>query len=229
GAENHPDGLAFAKDYIGVDYHNDTHSHLDALCHVSYDGSLYNGRPADSVSASGAAVETVESLRDGLVGRGVLLDMPRTRGVSWLEPGESVLPGDLEEAERREGVTVGEGDILLIRTGHARRLDELGPWDTASSKAGLHPNCAEFLADRRVWALGCDGNSDTAPSITEGVGFPIHVLALTAMGVHLLDYLVFEELAAACEREGRWEFLFVGAPLRIGGGTGSPLNPIAIL
>jgi kynurenine formamidase len=229
GAENHPDGLAFAKDYIGVDYHNDTHSHLDALCHVSYDGSLYNGRPADSVSASGAAVETVESLRDGLVGRGVLLDMPRTRGVSWLEPGESVLPGDLEEAERREGVTVGEGDILLIRTGHARRLDELGPWDTASSKAGLHPNCAEFLADRRVSALGCDGNSDTAPSITEGVGFPIHVLALTAMGVHLLDYLVFEELAAACEREGRWEFLFVGAPLRIGGGTGSPLNPIAIL
>jgi kynurenine formamidase len=229
GGREHPEGLAFAKDYIGVDYHNDSHSHLDALCHVSYDGSLYNGRPADSVSGAGAAVETVEALKDGLVGRGVLLDVPRTRGVSWLEPGESVLPGDLEESESRQGVRVEEGDILLVRTGHASRLDELGPWDTASLKAGLHPTCAEFLAERRIAALGSDGNSDTAPSFTEDVGFPIHVLALAAMGVHLLDYLVFGELPAACEREQRWEFLFVGAPLRIGGGTGSPLNPIAIL
>jgi len=229
GGREHPDGLAFAKDYIGVDYHNDSHSHLDALCHVSYDGSLYNGRPADSVSATGAGVETVEVLKDGLVGRGVLLDVPRTRGVNWLEPGESVVPGDLEESERRQAVRVEEGDILLVRTGHASRLDELGPWDTASSKAGLHPSCADFLAERRIAALGSDGNSDTAPSFTEGVGFPIHVLALTAMGVHLLDYLHLGELCGACEEEGRWEFLFVGAPLRIAGGTGSPLNPIAIL
>jgi len=229
GGRDHPEGLAFAKDYIGVDYHNDSHSHLDALCHVSYDGSLYNGRPADSVSATGAAVETVEVLKDGLVARGVLLDVPRTRGVSWLEPGDSVLPGDLSESEDRQGVRVEEGDILLIRIGHARRLDELGPWDTASSKAGLHPSCAEFLAERRIAALGSDGNSDTAPSFTEGVGFPIHVLALTAMGVHLLDYLQLDELGSACEKAGRWEFLFVGAPLRITGGTGSPLNPLAIL
>jgi kynurenine formamidase len=229
GAKDHPDGLAFVKDYIGVDYHNDSHSHLDALCHVSYDGSLYNGRPADSVSATGAAVETVEVLKDGLIGRGVLLDIPSARGVSWLEPGDSVLPGDLEEAERREGVTVGEGDILLVQTGHATRLDELGTWDVGSLKAGLHPSCALFLSERRVSALGCDSNSDTAPPVTEGVGFPMHVLTLTAMGVHLLDYLHFGELPAVCEREQRWEFLFVGAPLRIGGGTGSPLNPIAIL
>jgi kynurenine formamidase len=226
GSDSH--GLAFVKDYIGVDYHNDSHSHLDALCHVSYDGRLYNGRPADSVSASGAAVETVEVLKDGLIGRGVLLDIPRARGVRWLEPGDSVFPGDLDEAERSEGVRVGEGDILLVRTGHATRLDELGPWDTASSKAGLHPSCTPILAERRVAALGCDGNSDTAPSITEGVGFPIHVLALTAMGIHLLDYLHLRELAAVCEEAGRWEFLFVAAPLRIAGGTGSPLNPIAV-
>ncbi len=229
GGQEHPDGLAFAKDYIGVDYHNDSHSHLDALCHVSYDDLLYNGQPADSVSATGAAVETVEALKDGLVGRGVLLDVPRTRGVSWLEPGDSVLPGDLSESENRQGVRVEEGDVLLVRTGHATRLDELGPWDAAGSKAGLHPGCAEFLAERRAAALCCDGNSDTAPSFTEGVGFPIHVLALTAMGVHLLDYLHLDELSGACEEAGRWEFLFIGAPLRIAGGTGSPLNPIAIL
>jgi kynurenine formamidase len=229
GARDHPEGLGFAKDYIGVDYHNDSHSHLDALCHVAYEGSLYNGRPADSVSDTGAAVETVEVLKDGLVGRGVLLDIPGARGVSWLEPGDSVLPSDLEEAERREQVSVGEGDVLLVSTGHAARLDELGPWDTASSKAGLHPTCADFLSERGVAALGCDSNSDTAPPVTEGVGFPIHVLALTAMGVHLLDYLHFGELSGACEEAGRWEFLFVGAPLRIAGGTGSPLNPIAVL
>ena len=229
GARDHPDGLAFAKDYIGVDYHNDSHSHLDALCHVSYDGSLYNGRPADSVSADGAAVETVETLKDGLLARGVLLDIPRARGVKWLEPGDSILPEDLEETEGSQDVTVTEGDVLLVRTGHASRLEELGPWDTASSKAGLHPACAEFLAERRVAALGCDGNNDTAPSVTEGVGFPIHVLALTALGVHLLDYLHLERLANACERRRNWEFLFVAAPLRIPGGTGSPLNPIAIL
>jgi kynurenine formamidase len=229
GGRDHRDGLAFAKDYIGVDYHNDSHSHLDALCHVSYNGSLYNGRSADSVSDGGAAAETVELVKDGLIGRGVLLDIPRARGVRWLEPGDCVLPADLEEAERQQGVRVGEGDILLVWTGHATRLDELGPWDVASRKAGLHPRCALFLSERRVAALGGDGNNDTAPSVTEEVGFPIHVLALAAMGVHLLDYLHLRRLADACNEAGRWEFMFIAAPLRIVGGTGSPLNPIAIL
>jgi kynurenine formamidase len=229
GAQAHADGVAFAKDYIGVDYHNDSHSHLDALCHVSFDGVLYNDKSSDSVTADGAAVETVEVMKDGLVGRGVLLDVPRLKNVDWLEPGEHVLPTDLEGAERDEGVTAGEGDILLVRTGHGRRLEEVEPWDVASAKAGLHPDCAALLADRGVAALGCDGNSDTAPSTTEGVGFPIHVLALNAMGMPLLDYLQLEDLRASCEQTGRWEFLFVAAPLRIEGGTGSPLNPIAIL
>jgi kynurenine formamidase len=174
-------------------------------------------------------VGTIEVLKDGLVGRGVLLDIPRLRGVRWLEPGENVVPDDLKEAERAQEVSVAEGDILLVRTGHARRLDELGPWDTTKAKAGLHPSCALFLAERSVTALGSDGNSDTAPSTTEGVDFPIHALALNAMGIHLLDYLHFGELVAACEQARRWDFLFVGAPLRIAGGTGSPLNPIAIL
>jgi kynurenine formamidase len=229
GARTQPEGVAFAKDYIGVDYHNDTHTHLDALCHVSFDGHLYNRRPADSVSADGAATETVEVLKDGLVGRGVLLDIARLRGVRWLEPGESISIDELERAEREQAGTVREGDILLVRTGHARRLEERGPWDTGAAKAGLHPECARFLSERGVAALGSDGNNDTAPSNTEGVGFPIHALALAAMGLHLLDYLRLEDLTQACEEEGRWEFLFVGAPLRITGGTGSPLNPIAVL
>jgi kynurenine formamidase len=220
--------LRFAMDYIGVDYHHDTHSHVDALCHVALDGTLYNGKPSGALTAQGGAVSTIEVLENGLVGRGVLLDVPRLRGVRWLEPGEHVFPEDFEAAEREQGVTVGKGDILLVRTGHARRLSELGPWDTANAKAGLHPTTTLFLAERRVAALGSDGNSDTAPSTTEGIAFPLHALTLNAMGLHLLDYLQLEDLASACERAGRWEFLFVGAPLRIVRGTGSPLNPIAI-
>lgn len=221
--------LRFAKDYVGVDYHNDGHSHIDALCHVAFDGALYNGRSSDSVTADGAAVNTVEAMRDGVVGRGVLLDIPRLRGVDWLEPGGHIFPSDLEGAEREQGVTVGEGDVLLVRTGHTHRLDKLEPWDTANAKAGLHPECTLILAERRVAALGCDGNSDTAPSSTEGVDFPIHALTLNAMGMPLMDYLNLEDLTAACARAGRWEFLLVAAPLRIAGGTGSPLNPTAIL
>jgi kynurenine formamidase len=227
GGESGP-GLQFAKDFVGADYHNDGHTHIDAFCHVIYEGSLYNGAPATEVSTDGAATDSIEVLANGLVGRGVLLDVPRLRGVHWLEPGENVYRGDLEAAEREQGVTVAEGDVLLVRTGHTRRLAELGPWDTAGAKSGLHPAAMPFLAERGASVLGSDGNSDTAPSITEGVDFPIHVLALNAMGVHLLDYLQLEDLLATCERTGRWEFLFVAAPLRITGGTGSPLNPLAV-
>ena len=181
--------VQLAKDWVGIDYHSDTHTHIDALCHVAYAGSLYNGTSPDVVTPLGATAQTVEAVKDGLVGRGVLLDIPRVRGVPWLEPGEHVFRDDLEAAERGQGVRVGEGDVLLVRTGHARRLEEMGPWETANAKAGLHPTAMPFLAERRVAALGSDGNSDTAPGSTDDVDFPIHVLAINAMGIHLLDYL----------------------------------------
>jgi kynurenine formamidase len=221
--------MGFAKDFVGIDYHSDGHTHIDALCHVSYEDHLYNGVTAGSVSKDGASAEAIDLAKDGLVGRGVLLDVPRQRGMPWLEPGEHVFAEDLEAAEREQGVKMQEGDIVLIRTGHARRLAELGPWDTPQSKAGLHPTAMPLLAQRGVAALGSDGNSDTAPSTTEGVAFPIHVLALNAMGVLLLDYLQLEDLRRACESAGRWEFMCVTAPLWIPGGTGSPVNPLAIL
>ena len=220
--------VRFIKDYVGTDFHNDGHSHLDSLCHVSFRGKLFDGEPDTSATPDGASVGEVEIVRDGIVGRGVLLDIPRLRSAPWVEPGEQVRPEEMLAAERAEKVSTGPGDILLVRTGHNRRLNDVGRWDTTRSKAGLHPTAARLLAERQVAVLGCDTNSDTAPSRTEGVSFPMHVLAINAMGLRLLDYLQLDTLAETCERFGRWEFLCVVAPLRVPGGTGSPVNPLAV-
>ncbi|GGR47261.1 cyclase family protein [Streptomyces netropsis] len=222
-------GLHFAMDRFAMNVHGDADSHIDALCHVIYDGTLHGGVAASSVTAYGATALTIETARDGIVGRGVLLDIPRLRGVPWLDPGDHVTADDLSSAETAQHVRVTEGDLLFVRVGHRRRRGELGAWHAADARAGLHPSALEFLADRRVAVLGGDGNNDTAPSSTEGVDFPVHVLAIHAMGLHLLDYLQFEDLAPVCEAEGRWSFLCVIAALRLPDATGSPVNPIAIL
>jgi len=224
-----PGGVSFAMDRLEMNVHGNADSHMDALCHVMYDGTLYNGVPAGTISSKGAAELTIEVAKDGVVGRGVLLDIPRLRGVPWLEPGDFVTADDLVAAEQAQQVRVDQG-------GHRRRRNQLGPWDAASARAGLHPAAMEFIADRQVAVLGSDSNNDTAGSnndpagnAADQVGFPVHVLAINALGVHLLDYLQFGELVLACEEAGRWSFLCVIAPLRLQGGTGSPVNPIAIL
>jgi kynurenine formamidase len=212
-----------------MNVHGNADSHMDALCHVMYDGTLYNGVPASTVSSKGAAELTIEVAKDGVVGRGVLLDIPRLRGVPWLEPGDFVTADDLVAAEQAQQVRVGRGDLLFVRVGHRRRRNELGPWDAAAARAGLHPAAMEFVADRKVALLGSDSNNDAAGNAADQVDFPVHVLAINALGVHLLDYLQFGELVPACQEAGRWSFLCVVAPLRLHAGTGSPVNPIAIL
>jgi len=221
-------GLAFAADRFAMNVHGDADSHLDALCHVIYDSKLYNDVAADTLTSTGPTTLAVDDDHDGIVGRGVLLDIPRTRGLTWLEPGDHVSIEDLVAAEKAESVQVGPGDLVFVRVGHSRRRRELGPWKAAESRCGLHPTALEFFADRRAAILGSDGNSDTAPSSTEGVAFPVHVLAINALGLRLLDYLQFEELADMCESENRWSFWCAIAPLRLPTATGSPVNPIAV-
>lgn len=222
-------GLHFATDRVSMNVHGNAHTHLDALCHVMYDGMLYNGVPATSVTSDGALELTISVVSDGIVGRGVLLDIPRTRGVAWLEPGDHVTPDDIAAAERLQEVVAGPGDLVFVRVGHRRRRAELGPWDAAESRAGLHPDVVPLLAERQIAVLGSDGNNDTAPSCVAGVDFPVHVLAINALGMHLLDYLQLEDIAGLCEEQGRWSFLCVIAPLRLPDATGSPVNPIAVL
>ena len=222
-------GVSFAADQLAMNIHGDVDSHIDALCHVGYNGTLYNGVEPGSVTSQGARELSIDDVHDGIVGRGVLLDIPRLRGVQWLEPGDHVTSAALEAAEAAQQVRVGPGDLLFVRVGHRMRRNQLGPWDVAATRAGLHPQAMEFVAERQVAALGSDSNSDIAPSIVEDVAFPVHVLAIQALGMYLLDYLQFDDLFAQCDAAGRWSFLCVIAPLRLPGGTGSPVNPIAIL
>jgi kynurenine formamidase len=221
----------FATDFLGSEVHGNCKTHLDALCHNAYKGKLYNGKPTDSVTSRGSTVFDITTYAHGIVGRGVLLDVPRLRGVKWLEPGEAVTREDLEASERSQGVALREGDIFLFRTGHHRRRLELGPWDngyTGEGRAGLHATTMLLLHERKVAAFLPDGDGETIPSNVEGVGSPIHALQIAAMGMACADNLQFEELIEACAEEGRWEFMVVAAPLRLPGGTGSLFNPIAI-
>ena len=228
GDQADPEGMSFAQDRLAINVHGNADSHIDALCHIMYRQKLYNGVPADAVTAHGASELSIEVARDGIAGRGVLLDIPRLRGVSWLEPGDHVTAGDLAAAASAQQVSVGPGDLLFVRVGHRKRRAQLGPWDAAHARVGLHPTALELVAEREVAVLGSDSNNDTAPSAAEGVEFPVHVLAINALGLHLLDYLEFDELVPLCEEAGRWSFFCVIAPLRLPRGTGSPVNPIAI-
>jgi kynurenine formamidase len=224
--------LRFATDFLGMNFHGDCHTHIDALCHIAYGGELYGGRPASSVTSRGAQSLDIDTYATGVVGRGVLLDVPRFRGVPWLEPGEAVNREELEEVERAQGVRLEEGDILVFRTGHHRRRLERGAWDngyTGEGKAGLHVDAVPWMHERRIAAFLPDGDGETVPSTVEGVLYPIHPLQVTAMGMVVSDSLQLEDLARACEEEQRWEFMVVATALRLPGGTGSPFNPIAVL
>jgi kynurenine formamidase len=227
-------GVTFATDYVGLAFHGDCHTHMDALCHIAYRGLVYNGRPALSVMTSqGATALDVTAYCRGLVGRGVLLDVPRFRGVPWLEPGEAVGLAEILAVEAAQGVRLGEGDILVFRTGHHARRLALGAWDNGYppagiGKAGLHVDTIPWMHERRIAAFLPDGDGETVPSNVEGVLYPIHPLQVTAMGMLAADSLQLEDLAVACAEEGRFEFMVVGLPLRLPGGTGSPWNPIAI-
>jgi len=218
----------YGADYVALAPHGYATSHIDALCHIFHEGRIYNGYPAESVTAHGATRLGIHHLRAGVVTRGVLLDIPARRGVDALEPGEPVFPEDLEASEERAGLRVRAGDALLVRTGRWRWRLAHGPWDTGTVVAGLDASCLPWLRERDVATLGSDGVSDVLPSRVEGVGMPIHTVAIVAMGVHLMDNLDLDDLAEACAEEGRWEFLLTVAPLVLRRGTASPVNPIAV-
>lgn len=225
--------LGIGSDRIGVSYHGTAHTHLDALGHVSYEGGvMYNGyTPKEEVVMrdGGHARNSIHNVKNGIFTRGVLIDIPRLKGLPYLGPDTPIYVEDLEAWEKRAGVKVSAGDALFVRTGRWARRKALGPWDTSrgGQRPGLHESVIPWLKKRDVAVLGCDIPSSVAPpSVKEFVG-GIHDFALIMLGVHLFDNADLEALADAAAARKRWEFLLTAAPLPIRGGTGSPINPIA--
>jgi kynurenine formamidase len=217
-------------DTYKVDYHGFVHSHMDALCHFPYKGMDYNGHPAAVVNTrQGCTQLGIEKLKNGIVTRGVLVDIPRLKHVDYLELATPIYVEDLEAWERSSGVKISPGDALFVRTGRWALWAKKGPWSMPErGMAGLHASVIPWLKARGVAYLGSDGGSDVYPSQVTDVLFPIHMSAISGLGVALFDNLDLEAAAARAAVLNRWEFLFVVAPLPVPAGTGSPVNPLAI-
>ena len=224
-------GYEASRDYVGSHVHGLGVTHIDALCHMFVRGQMYNGYPASDVKSNGALRNTVLSFKDGIVGRGVLLDVAASRGVDYLPPNTAITPDELEETEARQGVRVGTGDVLLIGAGRcAMRAEQGGALNPAEGMAGLHADCLPWLREREISMLGSDGISDPMPGLgIPNWPFPIHQIGITGMGLHLIDNMALGRLAAACRERSRWSFLFSMGSIRVPGGTGCPVNPIALL
>jgi kynurenine formamidase len=217
----------YSIDAFTVSYHGFAHTHLDALCHMFYKGQMYNGFSQQEVTTKGAGRLAVLNLKNGLVTRGVLMDIPRLRGRAYLEAGTPVYPEDLDAWEREAGVRVTSGDAVFIRTGRWALRAAKGPWDIGNQCAGLHASCARWLKNRDAALLGSDTGSEVIPSGIPGVPRPVHQLVLIAMGMPMFDNCDLEALSETAGRPKRWEFLLTAAPLAVPGATGSPVNPIA--
>jgi len=216
-----------ALDSIEVQSHGFAITHLDAVGHVFYDGGMYNRRSAsEHVTAAGMTSNSIMAMADGIVTRGVFLDVARARGVPWLEPTDGVTAEDLDAAEWEAGVKVEAGDCLFVRTGLGAREAEQGVEDP-TVRAGLTPTCLPWLHDHEVAVFSGDC-VDQIPSGYPGIPLPLHQVGLVAMGLCMLDNTDVETLAAVTAEVGRNEFLLFASPLRIPGGTGSAVNPIGV-
>ena len=218
-----------ASEFIGMVFHGYTITHVDTPAHYFWQGKIYNGRSCNLItSREGAQVESVDLLRDGVVSRGVLLDVAALKG-RWLGSGEGVMPEDLEAAEKAQNVRVEPGDILLIRTGYyARRLAEGPGHPLKDGSPAAHVACMPWFRERDIAMLGTDTHNDVSPATHPGLGNVVHIVALVSMGLWLIDNANLEDLAQACAARRRWEFMLTIAPLRLQGVTGSPVNPIAL-
>lgn len=242
---DHSPGTPFgaALEFIGLVFHGWNVTHLDALSHCFWEGKLYNGRPAEQVTTfTGATRNAVTSARDGITSRGVLLDVAAVRGVPWLEPATAILPEDLDAAERRQGVKVQSGDIVLVYSGYSLRKKRV-PTDPTTDGPGAdgccgggpgapgpHVSLTPWLRERDVALFASDTGNDVVPSGLHPYFLnPFHTVTQVFMGLWLLDNCDLSRLAEKCAELNQWDFLFSAPPLLITGGTGSPVNPVALL
>lgn len=203
----------------------------DSLAHIIFKGKMYNGYDATWVSSKGALKNDIATAKDRIIGRGVLLDIPRYKSQRWLEAGDAITPEDLDGCARAEGVSIGTGDIVLVRTGQIAQCRAKGSWgDYAGGDApGLGLECVSWIHEHEIAALATDTwGAEVRPNQTPDVYQPFHCVALVHMGLMLGEIFDLDPLADDCDKDNRYEFLFSGVPLPITGAVGSPVNPLAI-
>jgi kynurenine formamidase len=220
-------------DNYQVSFHGQTVAHMDTWCHFFADGQMYNGVPVkDNITPeAGCKKGDVMAWKDGIFTRAVLYDMPQLKGVEWIEPGTPITRADLEAWEKKSGVKAGPGDVVLLYIGRWKRRAKEGPW--TGQVAGYYADTIPWIKEREPAFIGHDFNIDWAPrpgwGQAEGLpNNPIHVAVLNWMGVNIVECLDLERAVDTARRLKRYEFLMTFAPLPVEGGTGSPLNPLAI-
>ena len=224
-----PGGFRYADDSVTMPLQCGTQ--WDALAHVFYDGMMYGGRDIRLVTSRGARANSIDKIKDGVVGRGVLLDVARHRGVEWLEDGTPILPQDLDACAESHGVTVESGDIVLVRTGMMTRCLAQESWEgyCGGPAPGLSLHCARWLYEREVAAIATDTwGVEVLPNETKDCFQPLHMVSLRNTGVLFGEIFHLDALADDCARDGNYAFLFSAPPLPITGAVGSPINPLAI-
>ena len=224
-------------DYIGMFIHGFSQTHIDALCHLrTHTDRYWNDKPTGAQGMPAEHSGTIDYWRDGVVTRGVLYDIPRLRGTEYVEPGKPVMGWELSDAAVAQGVEPRAGDAVIIRSGHGRYFAiHTDRRPAFASPSGVHATAVEFLYATDAALLVWDWQD--APTEQQGLPNPVphavpmhvHHMVLPYMGMPIIDNADLEALATACAQEGRWEFQFVCAPLVIPRGTGSPVNPLAIL
>ena len=222
--------VLFALDAMSFSLHDGQLSHMDALCHYRTERNgekvIFNGYP-QNLDEHGCKDLAIDRMGPGYVTRGILVDMPLLRGLDWLEPSTPIYVSDLEDWEEFAGVTVGSGDVLLVRTGRWAKREQEGPWDYGGGGAGLHASVLPWLSQRGVAVLVGDAVNDVQPSGVEGMRRPIHQLTQVFIGLPLVDNGYLEDVAKEANQRQRWEFMVSWQITSIPGGTAGPFNALA--
>ncbi len=217
-------------DAISFSLHDGQLSHMDALCHYATerDGKklIFNGYP-QNLDLDGCKDLAIDRMGPGYVTRGILVDLPLLKGVEWLQPSTPIFVSDLEEWERFADVTIGSGDVLLVRTGRWAKREKEGPWNYARRAAGLHASVLPWLRRRDVAVLVGDAVNDVQPSGVRGHNRPIHQMTQVFLGLPIVDNGYLEEVAREAAKRKRWEFMLSWQITKVPGGTASPFNALA--
>jgi len=219
-----------STDYFGLIFHGHTITHMDSLAHFFWNGRAYNNQPSHLVSTSmGATIESIELAKEGIITRGILVDIPLLKDIEWLNRGVGVMPEDIIEAEKKFDFKIQSGDVLLVRTGQLHRRNTEGAVDPrVEGSTACQAACLPLLHEREISILGSDTGNDVMPQQYKALTNPIHQIGIVGMGLWILDNANLEELAKECKKRKQWSFLINILPLRLQNTTGSPVNPIAV-